>query len=86
MAPPLQLIADRLSDLYPDLPSMRRVLAWAGLDVRRVALEGSALDRWWAATVEAQRQERLRALVEVALEEYPLDEWLSAAHRQMGRR
>lgn len=82
---PLQLIADRLSELYPDDGSMRRVLALAGVDARRVWMGGPAINAWWSAVVEAQRQDRLRALVEIGLEEYPLDEWLGAAHQGLVR-
>jgi hypothetical protein len=80
---PLQLIAGRLAELYPEASSLRRVVAWAGLDARRLPLEGSAANLWWAVTVEAHHQAKLRPLVEVALEEYPLDEWLIAAHAQL---
>lgn len=82
---PLQVAADRLSELYPDEASMRRVLALAGIDARRVAMGGQALNAWWSAVIEAQRQGRLAALVEVGLEEYPLDEWLWAAHQRLTR-
>lgn len=82
---PLQLVADRLSELYPDEASMRRVLALAGVDARRVVMGGQAINAWWSAVLEAYRQGRLRALVEMGLEEYPLDEWLWAAHQRLAR-
>lgn len=82
---PVQLIADRLSALYADEASLRRVLALAGVDARRVVIGGQALNAWWSAVLEAQRQDRLRALVEIGLEEYPLDEWLWAAHQGLAR-
>lgn len=77
---PVQLIADRMSELYADEASLRRVLALAGVDARRVWMGGQALNAWWSAVLEAQRQGRLVALVEIGLEEYPLDEGLWAAH------
>jgi hypothetical protein len=79
------MVAERLAELYPAENAARRVLALAGIDSRRVALAGPAADRWWAAVVEAQHQGKLMALVELALEEYPLDEWLWAAHTQLRR-
>jgi hypothetical protein len=77
------LVAERLAALYPDEPSVRRVLALARVDARRVTVSGHASNTWWAACVEAAHQGRLRDLVEVALEEYPLDDWLQAVHAQL---
>ncbi len=84
----MALVAERLTDLYPDEGSVRRVLALARVDARRIAVSGHAANTWWAACVEAAHQGRLRELVEVALEEYPLDDWLQAVHGQLvqGRR
>jgi hypothetical protein len=83
---PVGIAADRLAELYPEEGSVRRLLALAGVDARRVAIAGHATNTWWAATVEARRQGKLAALIEVALEEYPLDEWLWAAHGTLTRR
>ena len=77
---PVALVADRLALLYPDEGSVRRVLGLARVDARRIAIGGHAANTWWAASTEAARQGQLRAVVEVALEEYPLDEWLHAVH------
>ena len=77
------LAAERLAWLYPDEGSVRRVLALARVDARRITVSGHAANTWWAACVEAAHQGRLRELVEVALEEYPLDDWLQALHGQL---
>lgn len=79
----LPWIAERLSLLYPDVASVRRLLALAGVDGRRVAMSGHAADTWWAAVVEAAHQARLRALVEAALEEYPQEPYLAAIHTRL---
>jgi hypothetical protein len=80
---PMLLAADRLTLLYPEVGSVRRVLALAHVDARRIALDGHAANMWWAATLEATRQGKLAALVAVALEEYPLDPWLHALYGQI---
>ena len=77
------LTADRLAGYSPDEGSVRRVLALARVDARRIPISGHAANTWWAACVEAAHQGRLRELVEVALEEYPLDDWLQAIHGQL---
>ena len=77
------LAADRLALLYPDMGSVRRVLALARVDARRVVVDGHAANTWWSAAVEAARQGRLAALVAVALEEYPLDPWLQSLYERV---
>lgn len=79
----LPWIAERLSLLYPDMGSVRRVLAAAGVDARRVTLDGHAANTWWAAVVEAAHQGRLVALVEAALAEYPHEPYLAAIHARL---
>lgn len=79
----LPWIAERLSLLYPDVASVRRILGQAGVDSRRVALSGHAADTWWAAVMEAAHQGRLLALVECALAEYPHEPYLAALHARL---
>lgn len=80
------LLSDRLALLYPDELSIRRVLALARVDARRIAISGHAANTWWATVNEAAHQGRLAALVDVALEEYGQDAWLNAIHAQLIRR
>lgn len=80
------LLADRLALLYPEPASLRRVLALAQVDARRIAITGHAANNWWAAVTEAAHQGRLAELVEVALAEYGQDNWLNAIHSQLVRR
>jgi hypothetical protein len=86
LAGPVVLLADRLALLYPDELSIRRVLALARVDARRIVISGHAANTWWAAVNEAAHQGRLTALVDVALEEYGQDAWLNAIHAQLIRR
>lgn len=59
-----------MARLYPGRSDARRVLFDAGLDERTIALDGAALTFWHAIVEEAARQERLHALVAVAVTEY----------------
>ncbi len=70
------LVAERLTVLYPDEWSVRRLLMMAKVEASRIPFDGRAANVGWFATVEAARQGRLLGLVEVMLEEYALDEGL----------
>ena len=76
----VQVVAERVATLYPDAVSLRRLLALAQVEAGRIPFDGRASNMGWFATVEAARQGRLRALVEVMLEEYALDPWLVAVY------
>lgn len=80
---PVQMVAERLAILYPDELSLRRLLALAQIDSARIPFDGRASNASWFATVEAARQDRLRRLVEVMLEEYALDPWLGAIYARL---
>ena len=82
---PTQVVAERVATLYPDVDSLRRLLALARVDAGRIPFDGRAGNMGWFATVEAARQGRLRCLVEVMLEEYALDPWLVAVYGRMVR-
>jgi hypothetical protein len=73
---PVQVVADRLSVLYPDELSLRRLLGLAHVDAARIPFDGRSANMSWFAALEASRQGRLSEVVSVALEEYPLDPWL----------
>lgn len=82
----VQLVADRLLDLYPREESLRRVLAMARVEVARMPFDGIAANTSWWAAVEAQRQGRMTRLVELMVEEYPLDAWVIALHAKVTQR
>jgi len=73
---PVQLVAERITALYPDEVSLRRVLAVGKVDAVRVPFDGRAANMGFYAAVEAARQGRLADLVGAMLEEYPVDPWL----------
>ena len=75
---PVQVVAERVATLYPDVVSLRRLLALAQVEAGRIPFDGRANNMGWFATVEAARQGRLAALVSVMLEEYALDPSLVA--------
>lgn len=81
----VQVVAARIAVLYSDSLSLRRLLALAQVDTARIPFDGRASNMGWFAAVEAARQERLRRVVEVMLEEYALDPWLVAVYGQMVR-
>jgi hypothetical protein len=80
---PVQMVADRLVDLYPDEWSLRRVLALAHVDAARIPFDGIAANACWYAALEAARQGQAKRLVEVMVEEYPLDPWVIVLHAKM---
>ena len=82
---PVQWVSDRLRELYPREESLRRVLALAKVDAARVPFDGIAANVSWWAAVQAARQGRLMKLVEVMVEEYPLDPWLTAIYSKLNR-
>ena len=82
---PVQAVAERLRVLYPDVESLRRLLALAKVYAGRIPFDGWSANMSWFAAVEASRQGRLVQLVAVMLEEYALDPWLVAIYSGMVR-
>ena len=82
---PVQIVADRLTVLYPDELSLRRLLMMAKVDAARIAFDGRAANVGWFAAVEAARQGRMADLVGVMLEEYPVDPWLVGIYGKLVR-
>ena len=76
---PLSNLRDTLAALYAEEASARRVAADAGLDVRRIAFMGQAINTWYAILQEAVKLDRLDALLQVALHEYGANGALQAA-------
>ena len=82
---PVQWVSDRLLVLYPREESLRRVLALAQVDTARIPFNGIAANACWWSALQAARQGRLLKLVEVMVEEYPVDPWLTAIHSKLSR-
>jgi hypothetical protein len=77
---PVQMVALRAMELYPQADSWRRVLMTAKVDVSRVPFDGRAANMTWFGVCDAAHQGKLDALVAVMLEEYPTDPWLVGAY------
>lgn len=72
-------LSDVLAELYGDASSAKRVAQAAGVDVKRVAFDGTAANTWAMLVDEAVHQKRLAEVVRVAFGEYPDYEPLLAA-------
>lgn len=83
---PVALVAERLTRLYPDEGSVRRLLGVAKVDASRIAFDGKAANMGWFAALEAARQGRLRELVGCMLEEYAVDPWLVGIYGRLVKR
>lgn len=69
------------AELYPDKASAIRVAEDAGIPISMVALGDRALDNWHAILKEAQKRERLAALLSVVNAEYGENQKLRAITR-----
>jgi V8-like Glu-specific endopeptidase len=78
--PALRNLRQILARLYPTERDARRVVADAGLDAARIAIEPKAINTWFAILQEAANHPgKIDALLQVALAEYPDDEGLQRA-------
>lgn len=71
MANPLIRLRQRLAELYPDIDSTILILADAGINASRIKVEQTPGSRWYTIVLEASRADRIPALIEVALADYP---------------
>ena len=74
-------LRDVLADLYYTQELARRVVESAGLRPALINLEGDSLTRWHNILREADRRDKVSALVACAQAEYPENDWLIAAAR-----
>lgn len=72
-------LRDVLADLYYTQELARRVVEAAGLRPAFIDLEGDSITRWHNILREADRRDRVAAIVQVAHGEYPENDWLTAA-------
>src|SRR5262245_20405066 len=76
----LRNVRQILARLYPTERDARRVIADAGLDPARIAIEPKANNTWFAILQEASNHPgKIDVLLQVALAEYPDDEGLQRA-------
>jgi hypothetical protein len=72
-------LRDVLADLYYTQELARRVVEAAGLKPGFIDLEGDSITRWHNILREADRRDKVAAVVQVAHDEYPENDWLTAA-------
>ena len=82
--PALTQLRDTLADLYSDEPSARRVVADAGLNPGRIDFSASAINNWQAILTEADRQDMVDAIVDVATRDFPRNKALASARAAYG--
>lgn len=64
-------LRETLSNLYPDEVSLRRVADDAGLALNHISFSGSAANGWYAIWKEAEKSNKVEAVIAVARKEYP---------------
>ena len=79
----LRTVRTALANLYWDKVSATRIAEDAGLPISIFALSDRAIDNWHAILTEAQKRQRLEALLQVASAEYSDNAELAAALRGM---
>ncbi|WP_437312639.1 effector-associated domain EAD1-containing protein [Sorangium sp. So ce385] len=67
-------LAGVLADLYVDEGASRRVVGAALLDAKKIAFSGRAEDNWFNILQYAHNQDRVDAVVDVAIREFPAQE------------
>jgi formylglycine-generating enzyme required for sulfatase activity len=75
----LTALRDLLADLYYTQEQARRVVDEAGLKPAFIDMEGDSITRWHNILREADRCDKIAAIVQVAYGEYPENDWLAAA-------
>jgi hypothetical protein len=72
-------LRDLLADLYYTQERARRVVDAAGLKPAFIDMEGDSITRWHNILREADRRDKVAAIVQVTYDEYPENNWLAAA-------
>lgn len=63
-------------DLYPDEPSIRRIIQDSGIDGSRVDFHSKSVNTWHCLLIEAEKQGRIHNLVKIVEKEYPTNDKL----------
>ena len=74
-------LRDVLAGLYPTVQDARRVVVDARLNPAFIAFAPKAINNWFNILQEAQKRHKVEAIVQVAHDEYPENEWLVLAQR-----
>ncbi len=75
-------LRDELMRLFPNEAVARTVVLDAQMDDARVPFQPAAIDNWRAILIEAQNQEKVLPLLDVAVTRYPAWEALQRARQQ----
>lgn len=77
----LTQLNDLLAELYPDRDAARQVVRKAGLPPGSIRFHPAAGTNWFNILEEAQRRNRVDAVIKIARAEFPerLDEWATIA-------
>jgi V8-like Glu-specific endopeptidase len=77
--PKLTNLRDVLSALYLTSQSTARIVDDAGLNPAFIDLNGAPIDVWHRILKEANRRNKVQDIVDVALKDYPENDWLKLA-------
>ena len=77
----LRQLRTTLANLYPYEADARRIAQDAGLEITSLRLGDSAINDWHSILSEAEKRDKIQALVESAQEEYPANQSLSEAYQ-----
>jgi len=79
----LRKLRTALTHLYPELESTRRLATDAGLSVAMISFSTRTIDNWFNILGEAEKQNKLEALVELTSSEYPVDPLLNEVRQAL---
>lgn len=78
----LMVLSSVLSAYYPTIEDSGELVAAARLNPVKISFRESAFGNWQNILAEAQRRDKLGAILEAALAQNPDDEWLLLARRE----
>lgn len=74
-----------LADLYPEVVSIRRIVYDAGIDHSRIDFQATSINIWHAVLREAEKSEKVEALLAIVEQEYPIIGALRKQYRRFWR-
>lgn len=70
-SPTLTALRTLLASLYPSVEDARRIAGDAGLNLQFITFDGKAINTWRSILDEAQKRDKLSALVDAVAADYP---------------
>jgi hypothetical protein len=70
-----------LAGLFPTVQDSRRIVDAAGLPSSHIAFDAAAITNWYHILTEAMKRQKVPAIIDAALEEYPESEELQLARQ-----